>query len=85
MELQKETSQVAEQARVQLADMKAVNTMDIINWLNRAALEAKISEVETALEAYNRKLAEASNAKNVLHAKQKELIELTQRFFPSAL
>jgi hypothetical protein len=85
MDFQKETSTVAEQAKVQLADMKSVNNMDIINWLNRASLEAKISEVENALDTYNRKISEANSAKNLLHVKQKELLELTQRFFPSAL
>ncbi len=84
MSLQKQNCSLAEKARTCMADIKAVTRgeFDMIRWMNHVAFEAKITEVERALDVYNTRLQEADNARKVFESKQRELEELAQQFLP---
>ena len=80
MAYQRKSSKVITDAQERSADLRAIDpNLDLGNDLTVAAYDAKIAEVQTALDAYNGLLAQADAAGNDFRTLEKELRDLSSR------
>ncbi|WP_339133260.1 MAG: hypothetical protein WGN25_12290 [Candidatus Electrothrix sp. GW3-4] len=78
MAYQRKSSKVITDAQERSADLRAIDpNLDLGNDLTVATYEAKIAEVQAALDAYNGLLAKADAAGNIFRALEKELRDLS--------
>lgn len=80
MAFRKKNSATAEASRQRLTGLKTIDsTLDFGNGQTIAAFEAKIVEMEAALEVYNAKLSEADHARNLFEAKEQAVLDFYKR------
>lgn len=80
MAYRRKSSEIIAEAQERAGNLRAIDpNLDLGNNLTLAAYDAKISESQTALDAYNGLLAQADAAGNDFRAVEKQLRDLSSQ------